>query len=89
MIAQALFLVSVLAGTAPLIAAIGIARWHWRVDSVPYRETYAFSVLRRPASYVSPGWVGPVRALALVGSCLIALAVGCLAYQLLVDLGIH
>ena len=84
---QALFLVSVLAGTGALIAAIAIARCHWRLDVAPYRETYAFSVLRHPASYVTPDWVRSVRTRALVGMCLMALAVGCLSYQLVVDLG--
>jgi hypothetical protein len=83
---QALFLLSVVAGALTLGAAIGIARTHWRLDIEPYRERYSFSVLRRPSSYVQPDWVGSVRVLALVGCCLIAVAVGCLTYQLAVDL---
>ena len=85
MIVQAIFLVSVIAGALMLVGAVGVARMHWRADCLPYRETYAFALLRRPASFVDAAWVRRVRALSLAGSCLLAIAIGCLVYQLLVD----
>jgi hypothetical protein len=83
---QGLFLLSVVVAPLTLVAAIVIARMHRRNDIGPYRERYVFSVLRRPVSYVQPDWVRPVRVLALAGCCLIAVAIGCLIYQLAVDL---
>ena len=84
---QATFLVTVIAGALTLVAAVGTARMHWRVDVTPYRETYAFNVLRHPAAYVRPQWAAKVRILAIVGVCLLVLAVGCLAFQLAIDAG--
>jgi hypothetical protein len=83
---QGLFLTSVIAAALALVAANGIARMHWRSDIGPYRERYAFSILHRPGSYVQPDWVGSVRALAIVGCCFVAVACGCLIYQVALDL---
>ncbi|HXX83509.1 MAG TPA: hypothetical protein VEN29_05955 [Casimicrobiaceae bacterium] len=83
---QALFLMSVIVGPLTLVAAIVIARMHWRLGIGPYREGYAFRVLARPSSYVQPDWIGSVRALALVGCCFIAVATGSLIYPLAVAL---
>ena len=83
---QALFLVSVVAAPFTLLAAIMIARMHWRLDIGPYREGYAFRILARPSSYVQPDWVGSVRALALAGGSLLATSFGSLVYQLAVAL---
>ena len=82
---QALFLLSVIAGALTLVAAIFTARMHWRLDIGPYHERYAWRVLRRPGSYVQQEWVGSVQALALVGCCLVAVAIGSLIYQAAVD----
>jgi hypothetical protein len=48
---QAVFLTSVLGGVASLIAAIGVARFIWRMDVAPFgRHTNAIKVLARPSS---------------------------------------
>jgi hypothetical protein len=83
---EGLFLTSVVAAALVLVAAIALARMHWRSDIGPYRERYAFSILRRPGSYVQPDWVRPVRTLAVVGCSFVAVACGCLIYRVALDL---
>ena len=84
---QAVFLVSVLAGVASLVAAISVTRFHWRSDIAPYsRQTSAFKVLARPQSYAMASALGVIRTLTLIGYGLLAVAILCIAYQLLNDL---
>ncbi len=80
--AQALFLTSVLAGAVSLVAAIGVARLHWRPDLAPFsRHTNALNVLARPASYAHPVALRVIRMLTLVGCKLFGVALVCLVFE--------
>jgi hypothetical protein len=84
---QGVFLVSVLGGATSLIAAIGVARSHWRPDVAPFgRQANAFKVLARPESYAVASVLGVIRGLTTFGYGLLGIAVFCLAYQFLKDL---
>jgi len=84
---QAIFLTTVLGGTACLVAAITVARFNWRSDVPPFIQvSSAFKVLARPSSYVVAPTVPLVRALTLIGYGLLGIAFICLAYQLFTDL---
>ena len=84
--AQPLFLTSVVAGVLVLVAAISVARLHWRTDVAPFgRHTNAIKVLARPASYVRPSALRAIRTLTLAGCTLFGVALGCLVYQFVAD----
>jgi hypothetical protein len=87
-VVQTVFLVSVLGGVVSLVAAVGIARTHWRTDVARFSsETNALNVLLRPASYVASG-LGAIRTLTLLGCGLLGVALLCLVYELLVSLAV-
>jgi hypothetical protein len=83
-----LFIASVLGATACLVAAIVVARLHWRHDIAPFgRDTNALRVLLRPASYTRESSVAGIRVLTVLGCALYAAALLCLVYQALADFG--
>ena len=84
--AQVLFLTSVGAGVLTLVAAISVARLHWRTDVAPFgRHTNAIKVLARPALYARPSALRAIRTLTIVGCTSFGVALGCLVYQLVAD----
>jgi hypothetical protein len=85
---QTVFLVSVLGGVVSLVAAVAVARQHWRTDVARFsHETNALKVLVRPASYVASG-LAVIRTLTLIGCGLLVVALLCLVYELLVSLAV-
>lgn len=83
---QALFLMSLFGGVASLVAAILVARLHWRSDVTPFgRRTNAFKVLASPASYAAPPALPLIRRLTVIGYGLVGVAIVCLVYQFLAD----
>lgn len=84
---QAAFLVSLFAAICFLVAAVVIARVHWRPDIEPYgRQTNVLHLMRNLPLYVMPGAVARVRRLEIVGVLFLICAVGALAYKLTADL---
>ena len=84
--AQAIFLTSVLGAVVSLVAAIGVARLHWRTDVAPFgRDTNTVKVLARPACFARPSALGAIRTLTVLGCALFAVALGCLIYQFYAD----
>ena len=69
-----------------LVAAIAVARMHWRPDVAPFgRHTSSHLVLARPASFVVGSALGRVRMLTGIGCGLLGLAILCLLYQFVAD----
>ncbi len=86
--AQVVFLTSLFAGIACLVAAIAVARLRWRADVEPFGlHTGSVKVLAHPASYAAPSAVAAIRLLTVVGGVLLAAGVLSLLYQLLADVG--
>jgi hypothetical protein len=83
---QAIFLTSVLSGTALLVAGIVMTRLNWRRDVPPYnRRTRSLNVLLRPAKYAVPNALPVIRFLTLLGLLLLTVAVLALVRQALMQ----
>jgi len=84
---KTLFLASLFAGVACLVAAIAVARLNWRPDVAPFdRRTNSVKVLARPEQFAAGSSLGLIRALTAVGYGLLGVASLSVIYQMLVNM---